>query len=86
MVAYRLLGPGTVSLDDFDDKLMRDRSVEIAGLSADSDTSKVRTGQSGEYSQQLGADISNQLDEIWYKQITKALGFKDYTSMIATLM
>jgi hypothetical protein len=71
--------------DHFDDKLMRDRSVEIAGLSADSDTSKVRTGQSGEYSQQLGADSSDQLDEIWDKRITKELGFKDYTAMIATL-
>jgi len=71
--------------DRFDDKLMRDRSVEVAGLSADSDTSKVRTGRSGESRQQLGNDISNQLDEIWYNQITRELGFEDYTSMIATL-
>jgi hypothetical protein len=33
----------------------------------------------------LGADISNQLDEIWYDEITKELGFKDYASMIGTL-
>ena len=71
--------------DHFDDKLIRDRSVEVAGLPPDSDTSKVRTGQSGEYRQQLGADISNQLDEIWYDEITKELGFKDYASMIGTL-
>lgn len=71
--------------DRFDDKLIRERSVEVAGLSPDSDSSKVRTGQSGEYREQLGADTSNQLDEIWYNQITRELGFEDYTSMIATL-
>ena len=71
--------------DRFDDKLMRERSIEVAGLSADSDSSKVRTGQSGEYRQQLGADVASELDEIWHEQITKELGFEDYASMIATL-
>jgi hypothetical protein len=71
--------------DHFDDKLIRDRSVQVAGLPIDSDTSKVRTGQSGEYREQLSAEISNQLDEIWHDQITKELGFDDYASMIATL-
>ena len=71
--------------DRFDDKLMRERSIEVAGLSADSDSSKVRTGQSGEYRQQLGADVASELDEIWHEQITKELGFEDYAAMIATL-
>ena len=71
--------------DRFDDKLIRERSIEVAGLSAGSDSSKVRTGQTGEYRQQLGADVAGELDEIWHEQITKELGFEDYASMIATL-
>ena len=70
----------------FDDKLMRERSIEVAGLSADSDSSKVRTGQTGEYRQQLGADIADELDEIWHQQITKDIGFESYPSMIEALM
>jgi hypothetical protein len=71
--------------DRFDDKLMRERSIAVTGLPADSESSKVRTGQVGESRKQLGADVAAELDQIWQERITKELGFKDYASMIATL-
>jgi len=69
----------------FDDKLMRERSVTVCGLPADSDSSKVRTGQVGESRQQLSPEVVAQLDEIWQQQITAELGFENYAAMIATL-
>jgi hypothetical protein len=69
----------------FDDKLFRERSIAVAGLSADSDSSKVRSGEVGELRQQLSADVAEELDEIWAEKITSELGFADYASMIATL-
>ena len=71
--------------DRFDDKLMREHSVAVAGLSGDIDSSKVRSGQIGESRQQLSADVAEELDAIWAEQITSELGFADYVSMIATL-
>ena len=71
--------------DLFDDKLMRERSIEVAGLSPDSESSKVRTGQVGESNQRLGTDVSVELDGVWHEMITKETGFEDYASMIATL-
>lgn len=71
--------------DRFDDKLIRDRSIAVAGLCPDIDSSKVRSGQIGESHQQLSTDIAEELDEIWAKKITSELGFADYASMIATL-
>ena len=71
--------------DRFDDKLMRERSAEVAGVPADSDSSKVRSGQVGESRQQLGADVVAELDSIWRKRITRELGFENYAAMIAEL-
>jgi len=71
--------------DRFDDKLMRDRSVALCGLPADSDSSKVRTGQVGESRTQLSAEVAGELDAIWQREITPETGFPDYASMIATL-
>ncbi len=69
----------------FDDKLMRERSIAVAGLSADSDSSKVRTGQVGESRRQLSAEVVADLDELWQRRITSELGFEDYAAMIETL-
>ncbi len=66
----------------FEDKLMRDQSVDILGLPENSDSSKVRTGQVGESKQELSSAIVEALDEIWHKRITETLGFADYASMI----
>ena len=71
--------------DRFDDKLFRERSIAVAGLSADIDSSKVRSGQVGESRQQLSVDVIQELDAIWADKITSELGFTDYASMIATL-
>jgi hypothetical protein len=71
--------------DRFDDKLMRERSVALVGLPANSDSSKVRSGQVGESRQQLSAEVVEQLDEIWQRQITAELGFEDYATMIGSL-
>lgn len=69
----------------FDDKLMRERSISVAGLSPNSDSSKVRSGQVGESRQQFGTEVSAELEAIWHEKITRELGFEDYASMIAAL-
>ena len=71
--------------DRFDDKLMRDRSIEVGGLAADIESSKVRTGQVGESSRQLSPEVVAELDAVWQQRITAKLGFKSYGDMIATL-
>lgn len=71
--------------DRFDDKIMRERSVQIAGVPANSDSSKVRMGQVGEFRQQLSRDTVAQLDEIWRQRITAELGFDSYADLIAAL-
>jgi len=71
--------------DHFDDRLMRERSVAMAGLPADSQSSKVRSGQVGEARLQLGPKVMAELDAVWRQRITPALGFASYADMIAAL-
>ena len=68
--------------DRFDDRLMRERSVEVAGLPADSDSSKVRSGEVGESRQKLGPEVIAALDAVWRERITAELGFENYAAMI----
>ena len=67
----------------FDDKLMRDRSIAVAGLPQNSDSSKVRNGQVGESKQQLSAEVVEQLDALWQQHITAELGFENYAALIS---
>lgn len=69
----------------FDDKLMRDRSIEVGGLSPDIDSSKVRAGQVGESASLLSPAVIAELDELWRQRITAQLGFESYAEMIASL-
>lgn len=71
--------------DRFDDKLMRELSVRAAGLPADSDSAKVRSGKVGESRQQLGPGLVAELDALWEQHITAELGFKNYPALIAAL-
>jgi hypothetical protein len=71
--------------DRFDDRIFRDRSVALAGLPADSESSKVRSGQVGESRLQLGPEVVAELDAVWRQRITPALGFASYADMIAAL-
>ena len=71
--------------DRFDDRIFRDRSVALAGLPADSESSKVRSGQVGESRLQLGPEVMAELDAVWRQRITPALGFASYADMIAAL-
>jgi hypothetical protein len=72
-------------IDRFDDKLMRERSVAVAGLPGDSESSKVRTGQVGDARQQFSPAVVAALDAVWHERITKELGFENYEEMISTL-
>jgi hypothetical protein len=72
--------------DRFDDKMMRDRSVEVCGLPADSESAKVRVGRVGESSQQLSPEVTAELAAIWRSRITPELGFENYQAMIADLL
>ena len=62
----------------FDDRLMRERSEEICELPPNSDSSKVRMGQTGVYKAELTAVLAQQLDDIWQATIEPALGFSTY--------
>lgn len=72
-------------MDRFDDRLMRERSVMVAQLPGDSDSSKVRAGKVGEARQHFSPEILAALDTIWHEQITKTLGFRSYEELIAAL-
>ena len=71
--------------DRFDDRMVRERSVEVAGLPADSDSAKVRNGQVGESRQSLDAKVIAELDRVWQAKITDELGFASYGALIANL-
>ena len=71
--------------DRFDDRIIRELSVEAAGLPADSDSSKVRSGQVGHAREQLDPQVIAELDDVWRIRITGQLGFADYPAMIAAL-
>tara|TARA_R110001599_G_scaffold353884_1_gene602320 strand:- start:25071 stop:25313 length:243 start_codon:yes stop_codon:yes gene_type:complete len=71
--------------DRFDDRMISERGVALAGLPGDGDSAKVRTGQVGESRQLLGAAVIDELDEVWRKRITVPLGFADYAELIAAL-
>ena len=71
--------------DRFDDRLMRERSVEVAGLPAESDSTKLRNGAVGESRQHLGPEVIAALDAVWRERITAELGFENYASMIVTI-
>jgi len=71
--------------DHFDDRLMRERSIAVAGLPVDSDSAKVRSGQVGESHLQLSAGVVAELDERWQKNITSELGFENYAALISNL-
>jgi hypothetical protein len=71
--------------DRFDDLIVRERSVRVCGLPAESDSAKVRSGQSGESEQHLGPDVRAALDAIWQERVTAELGFENYAAMIAEL-
>ncbi len=71
--------------DRFDDRMFRDRSVAMAGLPTDSQSSKVRSGQVGEARLQLGPEVMAELDAVWRQRVAPELGFANYADMIATL-
>ncbi|MCX2980492.1 sulfotransferase domain-containing protein [Halieaceae bacterium IMCC14734] len=71
--------------DRFDDKLMRELSVKASGLPANSDSSKVRSGNVGEARQQLSPEVVAELDALWQLHITAELGFENYAALIAAL-
>lgn len=71
--------------DRFGDRLIRERSVQVAGMPADSDLAKVRSGQVGESRQQLDVAGIAELNSVWREKITGQPGFADYAAMIVTL-
>lgn len=71
--------------DRFDDKLMRERSEQVAGLPPGSDSAKVRNGQVGEHKQELSPEIIAGLDAIWQREITPRFDFPHYEDLAAAL-
>lgn len=62
----------------FDDHLIRDARNVAAGLPANAGNSKVRVGKSGEFRQNLSADVLQALDAQWTQVVTASTGLESY--------
>ena len=60
--------------DRFNDKLLREKGVEILNLPPDSDASKVRKGDVGDHRYELTPAIRSRLDQLWENEITGSTG------------
>ena len=64
--------------DRFDDTLMRALSEDRCNLPPNSDSAKVRRGEIGNHAAVFSPELVAELDDVWRKQITEPLGFRDY--------
>jgi hypothetical protein len=71
--------------DRFDDKLMRERSEQVAGLPVDSDSAKVRTGVVGARKIELSPQIQAELDDAWREKVESATGLVSYEALLQAL-
>ena len=73
--------------EKFDDRMMRERSEEVAMLPPGADSSKVRRGEVGAHRYELGADVTlyrrTDVPTVWKETIQAELGFEDYAAMEA---
>jgi hypothetical protein len=67
--------------DKFDDRMMRERSEQVAGLPPGSDSAKVRRGEVGSHRNELSEEIRQALDEIWRNEIECKFGFASYEAL-----
>jgi hypothetical protein len=75
----------TARKDKYDDRLMRERSEEVVGLPAGSDSAKVRVGAVGSFSKELPASIVEELDAVWREVVTPRFGATGYAELMAEL-
>ena len=75
----------TAHKDKYDDRLMRERSEEVAGLPEGSDSAKVRSGVVGSFARELPAPVIAELDEIWHDVVTPRFGARTYAELVAQL-
>ena len=73
----------TAHKDKYDDRLMRERSEQVAGLPAGSDSAKVRTGVVGSFARELPAPVIAELDAIWRDAVTPRFGARSYAELVA---
>ncbi|MBI3249345.1 MAG: sulfotransferase domain-containing protein [Deltaproteobacteria bacterium] len=69
----------------FDDHLIREARDTLCGLPPGGDSSKVRTGNVGDHTRELSAEIIAELDRIWREEIEVPLGFPSYAALRAAL-
>jgi len=75
----------TARKDKYDDRLMRERSEQVAGLPEGSDSAKVRSGVVGSFARELPATVIAELDEIWRSVVTPRFGAGSYAELVAQL-
>jgi hypothetical protein len=68
--------------DRFDDRLMRERSEQVAGIPPGSDSAKVRSGEVGSGRVELSVDIEDELDRAWSETVGQELGFVSYAALL----
>lgn len=69
----------------FDDHLIREARDTLCGLPPGGDSAKVRTGNVGDHTRELSAEIIAELDRIWREEIEVPLGFPSYAALRAAL-
>jgi len=69
----------------YDNLLMRERSESVCGLPPGSDSTKVRSGQSGGHRQELSADLRQELDAMWQSTVDRELGLPSYDALLTEL-
>ncbi len=72
--------------DQFDDRMMRERSEQVCDLPPGGDSAKVRKGLVGEHREALPDDVAGEMDAIWAEEIETRLGFADYQALEAALV
>jgi hypothetical protein len=62
----------------FDERMMRKRGEEVLKLPTGADASKVRAGKAGAHVDELPTETSEEMDQIWQREIGETLGFDTY--------
>ncbi len=67
--------------DQFEDHLIRQARSKAMRLPLDGELHKVRNGQVGESKKALSDEIRQELDAVWQKEITAAIGLNSYEDL-----
>ena len=71
--------------DRFDDLMIRELMERSAGIPADGDSAKVRSGEVGGYRTELSEELAGRIDDVWVETIGEECGLDSYQAAIDIL-